>query len=71
MLSSFLGVLPILIRPLYALSLSCDKSAIPLLFALDLMSEYEREHMIFHLLGLANLTQNYVLPFQRLHSNSG
>jgi hypothetical protein len=27
-------------------------------FALDLLSEYEGEHMIFGLLGQANLTQN-------------
>jgi hypothetical protein len=31
MLSSFLGVLPILIPPLCALALSCDQSPIPLL----------------------------------------
>jgi hypothetical protein len=31
MLSSFLGVLPILTPPLYALALSCDQSPIPLL----------------------------------------
>jgi hypothetical protein len=32
----------------------------PLVFALDLMSAYEREHTIFGLLGQANLTQNDV-----------
>jgi hypothetical protein len=32
-------------------------------FALDLMSTYEGEHMIFGLFGQANLTQNDVLQF--------
>jgi hypothetical protein len=32
-------------------------------FALDLKSAYEGEHMIFGLLTLANLTQNDVLQF--------
>jgi hypothetical protein len=32
-------------------------------FALDLKSTYEGEHMIFCLLSLANLTQNDVLQF--------
>jgi hypothetical protein len=32
-------------------------------FALDLESTYEEEHMIFGLLNLANLTQNDVLQF--------
>jgi hypothetical protein len=32
-------------------------------FALDLMSAYEGEHMIFGLLGLADLAQNDVLQF--------
>jgi hypothetical protein len=35
-------------------------------FALDLMSAFEREHMIFGLLGQANLTQNNVLYFKIL-----
>jgi hypothetical protein len=33
------------------------------LFALDLKSAYEGEHMIFGLLNLANLAQNDVLQF--------
>jgi hypothetical protein len=32
-------------------------------FALDLMSAYEGEHMIFGLLGQANFTKNDVLQF--------
>jgi hypothetical protein len=32
-------------------------------FALDLKSAYEGEHMIFDLLSLANLTQDDVLQF--------
>jgi hypothetical protein len=32
-------------------------------FALDLMSTYEGEYMIFGLLGQGNLTQNDVLQF--------
>jgi hypothetical protein len=59
MLSSFLGILPILIPPLCALTLS--KSNHLVVFALDLMSAYEGEHTIFGLLGQANLTQNDVL----------
>jgi hypothetical protein len=38
----------------------CSKSN-PLVFALDLKSAYEGEHMIFGLLGLANLAQYDVL----------
>jgi hypothetical protein len=65
MLSHFLGVLPILISPLCALALSCDQSPIHfVVFTLDLMSTYEGEHMIFGLLGQANLTQNDVLQFR-------
>jgi hypothetical protein len=64
MLSSFLGVLPILTPPLCTLPLSCDQKSNPLVvFALDLMSAYEGEHTIFGLLGQANLTQNDVLQF--------
>jgi hypothetical protein len=33
------------------------------MFALDLMSAYEGEHMIFDLLGLDNLAQGDVLQF--------
>jgi hypothetical protein len=63
MLANFLGVLPILTLPLCALAfIMCSKSN-PLVFALDLMSAYEGEHMIFGLLGQANLTQNDVLQF--------
>jgi hypothetical protein len=61
MLSSFLGVLPILIPPLCALALSCDQSPIPLLFTIDLMSAYEGEHTIFGLLGQNDVLQ--VHPF--------
>jgi hypothetical protein len=54
MLSSFLGVLPILIHPC-VLSLSHVIKSNPLVvFTLDLMSAYEGEHMIFGLLGQAN-----------------
>jgi hypothetical protein len=53
MLSSFLGVLAILIPPLCALTLSRDQSPIPLVvFALDLVSTYEGEHTIFVTLEL-------------------
>jgi hypothetical protein len=38
-------------------------------FALDLMSAYEGEHMIFGLLGQANLTQNDVLQFHPFDDN--
>jgi hypothetical protein len=41
----------------------CSKSNPLVVFALDLMSTYEGEYMIFGLLGQANLTQNYVLQF--------
>jgi hypothetical protein len=62
MLSSFLGVLPILIPSLCALTfIMCPKSNPLVVFALDLMSTYEGEHMIFGLLGHANLTQLLVL----------
>jgi hypothetical protein len=40
-----------------------SKSNPLVVFALDLMSTYEGEHMIFGLLGPANLTQNDVLQF--------
>jgi hypothetical protein len=64
MLASFLGVLPILTPPLCALTfILCSKSNPLVVFALDLMSTYEGEHMIFGLLGLTNLTQNDVLQF--------
>jgi hypothetical protein len=36
----------------------CSKSNPIVVFALDLRSTYEGEHMIFGLLGQANLTQN-------------
>jgi hypothetical protein len=39
----------------------CSKSNPLVVFALDLMSAYEGEHMIFGLSGQANLTQNDVL----------
>jgi hypothetical protein len=62
MLSCFLFFLPVLIPSLCALAYSCDQRPRPLVvFTLDLKSTYEGEHMIFGLLGLANLTQNYVL----------
>jgi hypothetical protein len=65
MLSSFLGVLPILISLLCALAFILWSKFNPLVvFALDLMSAYKGEHTIFGLLGQANLTQNDVLQFQ-------
>jgi hypothetical protein len=71
MLANFLGVLPILTPPLCALAfIMCSKSNPIVVFALDLMSTYKREHMIFGLLGQANLTQNDVLqfhPFLKIH----
>jgi hypothetical protein len=64
MLPNFLGVLPILTPPLYALTfIMCSKSNPLVMFALDLMSAYEGKHMIFGLLGQANLTQNDILHF--------
>jgi hypothetical protein len=39
----------------------CSESNPLVVFALDLMSTYERGHTIFALLGQANLTQNDVL----------
>jgi hypothetical protein len=51
MLANFLGVLPILTPPLCALAfIMCSKSNPIVVFALDLMSTYEREHTIFGLL---------------------
>jgi hypothetical protein len=50
MLSSFLGVLPVFIPTLCPLALSCGKSNLLVVFALDLMSAYEGEHTIFGLL---------------------
>jgi hypothetical protein len=41
----------------------CSKSNPIVVFALDLVSTYEGEHMIFGLLGQANFTQNDVLHF--------
>jgi hypothetical protein len=71
MLSSFLGVLPILTPPLCALAfIMCSKSNPLVVFALDLMSTYEGEHTIFGLLGQANLTQNDVLQFIHLPANN-
>jgi hypothetical protein len=69
MQSSFLGFLPILIPLLCALALSCDQSQILFVFTLDLKSMYEGEHMIFGLLGLANIDQDDVLQFHHLHIN--
>jgi hypothetical protein len=64
MLANFLGVLPILTPPLCALAfIMCSKSNTIVVFALDLMSTYEGEHMIFGLLGQANPTQNDVPVF--------
>jgi hypothetical protein len=64
MLSSFLGVLPILIPPLCALAfIMCSKSNPLVVFALNLISIYEGEQRIFGLLGQANFTQNDVLQF--------
>jgi hypothetical protein len=64
MLANFSGVLPILSPPLCALTfVMCSKSNPFVVFALDLMSACEGEHMIFGLLGQANLTQNDVLQF--------
>jgi hypothetical protein len=65
MLANFLGVLPILPPSLCALAfIMCSKSNPLVMFALELMSAYEGEHMIFGLLSQANLTQNDVLQFQ-------
>jgi hypothetical protein len=64
MLASFSGVLPILTPPLCRKAfIICSKSNPIVVFALDLMSTYEGEHMIFGLLGQANCTQNDVLQF--------
>jgi hypothetical protein len=41
----------------------CSKSSALVVFALDLKSAYEGEHMIFGLLGLANLAQDDVMQF--------
>jgi hypothetical protein len=41
---------------LRALALSCDQNPVPLLFTLNVMSAYEGDHMIFGLLGKANVT---------------
>jgi hypothetical protein len=48
----------------------CSKSNPIVVFALDLMSTYEGEHMIFGLLGQANLTQNDVLQFHPHQQNT-
>jgi hypothetical protein len=64
MLANFLGVLPILTPHLCALTfIMISKSNPIVVFALNLISTYEGEHMIFGLLGQANLTQNDVLQF--------
>jgi hypothetical protein len=69
MLTNFLGVSPTLTPPLCALAfILCSKSNPLVVFALYLMSAYEGEHMIFGLLGQANLTQNDVLQFHPLTS---
>jgi hypothetical protein len=47
----------------------CSKSNTLVVFALDLMSAYEEEHMIFGLLGQVNLTQNDVLQSIHLPAN--
>jgi hypothetical protein len=61
MLTNILGVLPIL-SPLCALAfVLCSKFSHLVVFAPDLMSAYEGEHMIFGLLGQANLAQHNVL----------
>jgi hypothetical protein len=41
----------------------CSNSNLLVVFALDLKSTYEGEHMVFGLLGQANLTHNDVLQF--------
>jgi hypothetical protein len=70
MLANFLGVLPIVISPLCALAFILWSKFNPLVvFALDLMSAFGGEHMIFGLLGQANLTQNDVLQFLPLPVN--
>jgi hypothetical protein len=62
MLAKFLGVLPILTPPLCALTfIMCSKSNPIVVFAFDLMSAYEGEHMIFGLLGQANLIHEEIL----------
>jgi hypothetical protein len=64
MLANFLGVLPILTPPLCALPFIMRSKSNPIVvFVFDLMSTYEGEHMIFGLLGQANLTQNDVFQF--------
>jgi hypothetical protein len=66
MQANFSGVLTILTPPLCAHAfMMCSKSNPLVVFALNLMPVYEGEHMIFGLLGQANLTQNDVL---QLHS---
>jgi hypothetical protein len=71
MLANFLGVLPILTPPLCALAfIMCSKSNPLVVFALDLTSAYEGEHMIFGLLGQVNLTQNDVLHVNNLFSKT-
>jgi hypothetical protein len=70
MLANFLGVLPILTPSLCALAfIMWSKSNPIVLFPLDLMSTYEGKHMIFGLLGKANLTQNDVLQSIHLPAN--
>jgi hypothetical protein len=52
MLAKFLGILPILTPPLCALTFILWSKFNPLVvFALDVMSSYEGEHMIFGVLG--------------------
>jgi hypothetical protein len=64
MLANFSGVLPLPTPPLCALAfLMCSKSNPLVVFALDLMSTYEGEHVIFGFLDQTNLTQNDVLQF--------
>jgi ethanolamine utilization protein EutQ (cupin superfamily) len=67
MLTNFLGVLPILTSPLCALTfIMCSKSNPLVVFALDLISTYEGERMIFGLLGQANLTQNDIMVYDSI-----
>jgi hypothetical protein len=68
MLANFLGVLPILTPPLCALAfIMCSKSNPLVVFALDLMSTYEGEHMIFNKTSQWNYDfSNYLRVFHCL-----
>jgi hypothetical protein len=56
-----LGFLSNPVPSIYVLPLLLPKSYNIAAFALDLKTAYERDHMVFGLLSLANLAQNEVL----------